>query len=99
MTACSEMSGTVSRDSPISCQEAQAGRTDFITEDVQLQSCFSLLLQLRLGSHLDLRCRRLVHNPPLLNVLTAGGRPLQVQLDALIPLIWHGGIVIGVSYR
>lgn len=84
--------GTVSRDSPVTCEEAQAGRTDFITEDVQLQSCLSLLLQLWLGSHVDLPCRRLVHNPPLLNVFTAVVRPLQVQQNALITLIWHRGI-------
>ncbi len=86
------MFGPVSHDSPVTCEEAQAGRTDFITEDVQLQSCLSLLLQLWLGSHVDLPCRRLVHNPPLLNVFSAVVRPLQVQQNALIALIWHRGI-------
>ena len=72
--------------SPISSQEAEAGRADFITEHVELQASLALLLGC--AAHLDLPRRGLVHDPPLLDLARVVVGPLQGQQDVLKSVLW-----------
>lgn len=72
--------------SPVSCQEAQTGRADFVTEHVELEACLSLLPHRR-TPHLDLSRRWLVYDPPLLDLTTAVVGSLQVEQDVLVAIV------------